>query len=279
MSGSEGSPARQGQPLLLVLAGVLVGAGLALVAGLVLFSGSGPTASASPGPSLTASFELPSAIPSPSELASTPPETTAPTAAPTAGPTPGPTANTNPAIVTWQVPTYEDCTGSTAGMVHVEWSIKRATGVTISIDGPGIYDSYPGTSGSVDLPYGCSTDVLKHTYTLKTTGGTGPAASSTKTIRTRPPEVLSFVMPNLANCAAMSGTTFVAVSYEIRAATGIELWRGSQLYATYSGKTSSDGLTVPYDCTKSEVNYKIVTTGGYGDPDSQIEKVTRYLTP
>lgn len=147
-------------------------AGLASPSAAALESGPGgsPSAGASTLPSASAS-----AKPSPK---STPKPTPRPTPRPTATP------NTRPAISSFQIPTTADCGGSTGAVqIQITWVVKRATGVTISIDGPGIYDSYHGTTGLATVPFACGVGDTKHTYTLTTTGGSGPAAHQTKTVK------------------------------------------------------------------------------------------------
>ncbi len=71
------------------------------------------------------------------------------------------------------------------------WSVRNATGITISIDPPGgLYDSY-GPSGATDqqndeVPFTCSTSPLQHTYYFTTTGGTGPAMTVKVTVTGTP---------------------------------------------------------------------------------------------
>jgi hypothetical protein len=281
---TAGGGARR-EPLLLGLIGGLIGIGLAIV----VFGGflGGPAspvgASASPtsaaiasdgpssGPTLSAA---PTMTAVPTAEVTLPPVTAAPTATPAPPPTaqPTPTPNTNPRIVSFETPNQEDCTNATAGSVHVEWSIRNATGVTISIDGPGIYNSYAGLTGSVDLPYGCDSTVLKHTYTLRTVGGTGPVASVTNTIRTRAPSITSFTVSK-PDCSG--GETFVGinVSFEIRAATGAELSRDGMPYSTYNTKATDD--IVMYDCSQNDQEWVLTTTGGYGPEASKSIKVSK----
>jgi hypothetical protein len=199
------------------------------------------------------------------------PATAPPTAAPVKTAAPEPTRNTNPAIVSFDTPKQEDCTNGTSNSIHVSWSVKRATGVTISIDGPGIYDSYDGLTGAVDLPFGCDHTVLKHTYTLTTVGGTGPAATLTKTVRTRAPSIVSFSVA-APDCSG-DGMVGVAMSYELRAATGAELWRDGSLYSTYNVKATDD--IVLYDCSKDSQAWKLTSTGGYGAPASKTVTVSK----
>ena len=71
------------------------------------------------------------------------------------------------------------------------WSVRNATGITISIDNPdGIFDSY-GPSGATDqqsdkVPFSCSKSPLEHMYFFTTTGGTGPAVTKSVTITGTP---------------------------------------------------------------------------------------------
>lgn len=279
MAGA-GTGSGQREPLLWVT-GALIGVALAI--GLVVFMNFGTTgdagASAStsplPGQSVAPSL-VAGASALPSDGASAVPPTAPPTAEPTPKPTktpkPTPTPNTNPAIITWEVPKQEDCTGETGGSIHVSWRVARADGVSISIDGPGIYDSYAGLTGEIDLPFGCSNSVLEHTYTLRTIGGTGPVATRTKTVKTRAPSVVSFSM-GTPDCGP--GDTFVGISmtYEVRAATGAELRRDGSLYSTYGSKATDD--IVLYDCSKASQVWKLTTTGGYGNSASKSVTVER----
>jgi len=141
--------------------------------------------SASVEPSLSPSpSALPSPTPSPTPTATpTPPPTPTPTPRPTPRPTPTPTPATEPEIVSFIAPETADCSTGVAE-VHLTWHVERATGVTISIDGPGIFDSYPPT-GEADLPFGCG-DETQHTYLLTTTGGTGPADTLERVITRAP---------------------------------------------------------------------------------------------
>jgi hypothetical protein len=59
--------------------------------------------------------------------------------------------------------------------------VVRATGVTISIDGPGIYDRYNDTTGSALVPFACNGD--SHTYLLTTVGGVGAPDTAELVVR------------------------------------------------------------------------------------------------
>jgi hypothetical protein len=127
---------------------------------------------------------------SPSASASTTPipVTVAPTHAPTQAPT---QASTAPAFASFNAPHTVACNGQDVIYPHMTWSVRNATGITISIDTPdGIFDSY-GPSGATDqqnekVPFACSKSPLEHMYFFTTTGGTGPAVTKSVTITGTP---------------------------------------------------------------------------------------------
>jgi hypothetical protein len=291
MTGADSGATQRREPIVLGVTGALIGVALAVA--LLVFGDFGGTAT--PAGASGSPTNLPSASAAPSQVAiaspsSTPevtqnpataaPPTSAPTPGPTKTPKPTPTPNTNPAIVFFDTPKQEDCTNSTAGSIHVSWSVKRATGVSISIDGPGIFDSYAGLTGEVDLPFGCDPAKLSHTYTLTTVGGTGPAASVTKTVKTRAPSITAFAMNPVTECAGDIGQANLRFSYTVRAATGADLYYRTDpeapflVYGNYSG-TEVGPIGVPYDCRYASITYRLVTTGGYGDPARKTITVTR----
>jgi hypothetical protein len=285
MAGANAASGR-GEPLLWVTGAVV---GVLLAVGLLVFTNFGSTgsagasasASALPGQSVAPSL-VAGASALPTDGASAAPPSDAPTEAPTPKPTktpkPTPTPNTDPVIVVWETPKQEDCTGASAGSIHVRWQVRRADGVSVSIDGPGIYDSYAGLTGEIDLPYGCSNAVLEHTYTLRTVGGTGPADVLTRTVKTRAPSVVSFVMGE-PDCGPGDLSVGISMSYEIRAATGAQLWYDDApfgtylLYGTYFTKATDD--IVQYMCDDPQVRWRLTTTGGYGDSASKSRTVNR----
>src|SRR5439155_18221090 len=115
--------------------------------------------------------------------------TTGPTNPPAPTKTPGPTAtpNTSATIVSFTVPTTINCNNpdNPAPFAHLSWKVKNATGVQIFIDSPtGLYDSYPGTSNSADVPFSCS--ATHHVYYATTTGGTTTASSHKTALRAVP---------------------------------------------------------------------------------------------
>jgi hypothetical protein len=228
------------------------------------FAGSG---SASPVESAIASLSAPQPTARPTPV-------TTPAPLPTRTPRPTPTPNTGPRIETFSVPNTEDCTTDTAGSIRLSWTIANATGATLSIDGPGIFDSYPGTSQTIDVPFGCSHQQLSHTYTLTTTGGSGAPAGITKTVIAKPAKVKSFTL-GPADCPTDSGSVGISFAYEIVAATGVQLKRDGEVYATYSGKANDD--IVVYDCTKASQTFRLTTTGEYGDAATMKLVVERSL--
>ncbi len=118
----------------------------------------------------------------PASPAISPPASPLPT--PTPRPTPAPTPNTKPVIASSEIPLTVDCGGANGPVqIKITWTVKRATGVTIAVDGPGIFDTYPGATGEAMLPFACGPGDAKHTYMLTTTGGSGPAAHITKTVQ------------------------------------------------------------------------------------------------
>lgn len=178
------------QPLL--IGGGIALAAIALIAVLVVMLGGTPAASVSPSGVPSASS---SAAPasggaggsSPTPVAITtapitqPPATQppAPTDAPPA--TPKVTPVPKPRIVEFKGPSTVDCTDPAyTGFIRLTWLIDNADSTTLSIDGGGLYQSYPGAQGSDEVPFSCG--VGQHTYTLRTVGGNGPAASKTLTI-------------------------------------------------------------------------------------------------
>ena len=79
-----------------------------------------------------------------------------------------------PVIVSFTAsPSPADCKGP---FIQLSWTTQNATGVSVSIDGPGVYDSY-GPDGSAQVPFACSE--ASHTYTLT---ATGPDGSTQQTI-------------------------------------------------------------------------------------------------
>ncbi|MFC6018929.1 hypothetical protein ACFP2T_22315 [Plantactinospora solaniradicis] len=66
--------------------------------------------------------------------------------------------------------------------IILEWKVTGTDKVTLSVDGPGVYDSYPAHgSATIDFPCaGPPGDTVTHTYQLRTVGG-GEVRSKTLT--------------------------------------------------------------------------------------------------
>ncbi|GAB3965812.1 hypothetical protein GCM10027615_11630 [Plantactinospora veratri] len=67
--------------------------------------------------------------------------------------------------------------------VVLEWKVTGADKVTISVDGPGVYDTYPAVgTATIDFPCGDGQPggYVEHTYQLRTVGG-GEVRSKTLT--------------------------------------------------------------------------------------------------
>src|SRR5204862_2428730 len=95
---------------------------------------------------------------------------------------------TGPRIVYFRIKTKASCQSygpsvMYPGSVEIEWEVAGGpTAVTISLDGPGVYDTYP-IKHSEKYSFGCvetSNKTTKHTYLLKTVGG-GPVQQQTIT--------------------------------------------------------------------------------------------------
>jgi hypothetical protein len=287
-SGESGGLLRS--PLVLGGGAAVVGVMLALLLGGLGVFGAPTGATASPTPPGGSPAPSPSLVavgsgePSPGFTldpgVTLAPPTEAPSAAPTPKPAktpkPTPTANTNPTILAFDSPKTVDCTSELGVTIQLVWRVANATGVTLSIDGGGLYKSYPGFEGEDPaVPFGCDPNVRTHTYTLRTTGGTGPADEVTRSVKWGAPKILSFDMGQ-ANCPDTAATVGIDMSYEIKFATGAELWRDGALYSTYSSKVV-DTSGIVFDCGAEERIFTLITTGGYGSPATMDVTVKRRL--
>ncbi|MGN9908167.1 hypothetical protein ACTMTJ_11535 [Phytohabitans sp. LJ34] len=166
----------------LVLAGAVVFAStIGAVAGCLSLTNGGETGSgagSTPSPSADAGLGTAEATPSPSPDATreTPTDTET-TRAPT---TTRPPQNQGPRIVVFRVKQKPQCPqGSSEYPVEgtpviLEWKVTGTDKVTISVDGPGIYGTYPA-EGSETFTFSCGGhdpgETVRHTYLLKTVGG------------------------------------------------------------------------------------------------------------
>ncbi len=86
-----------------------------------------------------------------------------------------------PTINSFDTPENIDCHNGNLQEFTVSWSTANAANVTISIDGPGIYNTYP-TNGSTILPFNCSS---AHTLLLTAFGQDGKTTTKTVTLEPR----------------------------------------------------------------------------------------------
>lgn len=103
------------------------------------------------------------------------------TRSPTTTAAPTTTVSTAPTIVSFVVPLTANCSGNPATVsITISWKTTNTTKVDISIDGPGIFQTYPGSSGSDSFPFACSNS--SNTYTLTGHGSDGTTVSRTTTV-------------------------------------------------------------------------------------------------
>jgi hypothetical protein len=83
------------------------------------------------------------------------------------------------------VPAKVDCSNplEQTPYITVSWNAPGAQSVTLSIDGPGAYRTYPGASGSDTVPFSCPGP---HTYQLTATGPGGETVTKIFTATKKP---------------------------------------------------------------------------------------------
>jgi hypothetical protein len=102
---------------------------------------------------------------------------------PSGGGSGGGGSNTAPApvITGFTTPENIDCHNGNLQNFTLSWTTQNATKVTISIDGPGIYDTY-GPSGDASLPFNCSSS---HTFLLTAYSADGKTTTKQVTLQPR----------------------------------------------------------------------------------------------
>ena len=92
-------------------------------------------------------------------------------------------SNTAPAptITGFTTPENIDCHNGNLQNFTLSWTTQNATKVTISIDGPGIYDTY-GPNGDASLPFNCSSS---HSFLLTAYSADGRTATKQVTLQPR----------------------------------------------------------------------------------------------
>jgi len=85
-----------------------------------------------------------------------------------------------PSITSFDTPAVH-CVGPFFPLQYIDinWTTQFATKVTLSIDGPGVYKTYLGASGSDSVPFGCPGS---HTYLLTAYNASGMSVSQSVTI-------------------------------------------------------------------------------------------------
>jgi hypothetical protein len=167
---------------MLVLAGAVVFASsIGAVAGCLSLSsggerGGGYGAGSTPSPSADAGLGTPEATPSPAKTSATPRNTKTTKTTTTTRPP----EEEGPRIAWFRITQRPQCPQGTTEYpvegvpVVLEWKVTGADQVTISVDGPGVYGTYP-TEGSETFTFSCGGaadgETVKHTYLLKTVGG------------------------------------------------------------------------------------------------------------
>lgn len=155
--GSGGDGGKKGLITALVVVAVLALILLIVVLVMAFAGGSSKSSNTTTSSSTTSS----------STTSSSTTSTTAPTTSSTAGTT-STTATNKPVLVSLNVPTQVACPGTT--QITLSWNYANASKVTISIDGPGIYDTYAPV-GSTQVGYSCAE--AQHTYLFTATGPNG----------------------------------------------------------------------------------------------------------
>ncbi len=92
-----------------------------------------------------------------------------------------PAGGTAPKILEFTTPDDINCHNGNFQQFTARWRTEGATKVTISIDGPGEYDTY-GPNGEADLPFSCSTP---HTFLLTAYAANGQTATKLVTLQPR----------------------------------------------------------------------------------------------
>ncbi|BCB86105.1 hypothetical protein Psuf_034180 [Phytohabitans suffuscus] len=172
---------------MLVLAGAVVFASsIGAVAGCLSLNGDGELggggigAGSTPSPSTGAGLGTPEATASPSPSATREAPTGTETTKTTTTTTTRPPQDSGPRIHWFRITQKPQCPQGTSEYpvegvpVVLEWKVTGVEQVTISVDGPGVYGTYPA-EGSETFTFSCGGaadgETVKHTYLLKTVGG------------------------------------------------------------------------------------------------------------
>ena len=86
-----------------------------------------------------------------------------------------------PVINSFSTPENIDCHNGNLQNFTASWTTSNAVKVTISIDGPGVYNTY-GPNGDASLPFNCSSS---HTFLLTAFNSAGATATRSVTLQPR----------------------------------------------------------------------------------------------
>jgi hypothetical protein len=118
----------------------------------------------------------------------TPTTTLAPTTTPTTLATPPPTTSSAPVITSYTAsttsilcPATDVSTTVPLSTVTLAWATQNASGVDLSVDGPGLYGSY-GAAGSQTVNVACNGKT--HTFRITAKGTQGQTATKTVSVAT-----------------------------------------------------------------------------------------------
>jgi 2-polyprenyl-6-methoxyphenol hydroxylase-like FAD-dependent oxidoreductase len=88
-------------------------------------------------------------------------------------------------VLEFGFPQTVDCSDAGASSVSLSWRAADAARIEISIDGPGIYQSYEPEDSPVSVPFAC--DGRRHVYQIVAVGADGRrSAARQATIRPKP---------------------------------------------------------------------------------------------
>lgn len=93
----------------------------------------------------------------------------------------GGSSSTAPAFTNVSTPDSIDCHNGDFQEFTASWTTTNATRVTVSIDGPGVYNEYPA-NGEASLPFNCSSS---HTFLFTAYNGDGATATKSITLQPR----------------------------------------------------------------------------------------------
>jgi hypothetical protein len=262
-------PRRNPLPAVAALLAILL---VALITLIIVFMPPAAPVAGLTSPTPTLPTQTPSGAPTPTESA-------LPSPTSTPEPTPTPTVTPTPATATivrfrridfnrdYESRTVVDCVdgggGTGSGMVHLQWTVDNAAGVSLAIAGPGEYKAYEGKRGDDVVPFDCGSKSTR--YTLTTTGSVGSPATKQLTLTRGAPVISTFVVSkDIDSCTGhLDEIIGVRVRWSVGRATGVLITTEGE--PPMNGGTTGDTVS-GFDCADGHLSqkYKLTTTGGYG---------------